>query len=105
MKIDLDPDGQYSERSVGSYSHVCNEMFITMGRLLNRSDLLDVARKNLDMTLYYIQPGEKYFLMPVEGMIVMKFKIYQGTTSVIFILVIWIKTLYILLFVILLKIN
>ena len=32
--IDLDPDGQYSERSVGSYSHICNEMFITMGRLL-----------------------------------------------------------------------
>ncbi len=55
--IDLDPDGQYSERSVGSYSHICNEMFITMGRLLNRNDLLDVARKNLDMTLYYIQPG------------------------------------------------
>ena len=59
--IDLDPDGQYSERSVGTYSHVCNEMFITMGRLLNRSDLLDVARKNLDMTLYYIQPGGEVF--------------------------------------------
>ena len=28
-----------------------------MGRLMNRNDLLDVARKNLDMTLYYIQPG------------------------------------------------
>ena len=55
--IDLDPDGQYTERSVGTYSPVCNEMFITMGRLMNRNDLLDVARKNLDMTLYYIQPG------------------------------------------------
>ena len=55
--IDLDPDGQYTERSVGGYSPVCDEMFITMGRLLNRNDLLDVARKNLDMTLYYIQPG------------------------------------------------
>ena len=55
--IDLDPDGQYSERSVGTYSPVCNEMFITMGRLMNRNDLLDVARKNLNMTLYYIQPG------------------------------------------------
>ena len=59
--IDLDPDGQYFERSVGSYSHICNEMFITMGRLLNRRDLLDVARKNLDMTLYYIQPGGEVF--------------------------------------------
>ena len=55
--IDLDPDGQYTERSVGGYSPVCDEMFITMGRLLNRNDLFDVARKNLDMTLYYIQPG------------------------------------------------
>lgn len=55
--IDLDPDGQYSEKSVGSYSHVCDEMFITMGRLMGREDLLDVSRKNLDMTLYYIQPG------------------------------------------------
>ena len=25
---------------------------------MNRDDLLDVARKNLNMTLYYIQPGE-----------------------------------------------
>jgi len=55
--VDMDPDGQYTERSVGTYSPVCDEMFITMGRLLNRNDLLDVARKNLDMTLYYIQPG------------------------------------------------
>tara|TARA_B100001175_G_C19501252_1_gene638197 strand:- start:29 stop:1753 length:1725 start_codon:yes stop_codon:yes gene_type:complete len=55
--IDLDPDGQYSERSVGDYSPACNEMFITMGHLMNRNDLLEVARKNLDMTLYYIQPG------------------------------------------------
>lgn len=55
--VDLDPDGQYTEKSVGAYSPVCNEMFITMGRLMNRDDLLDVARKNLDMTLYYIQPG------------------------------------------------
>jgi len=32
-------------------------MFLTMGRLLKRNDLMDVVRKNLDMTLYYIQPG------------------------------------------------
>ena len=55
--IDLDPDGQYHEKSVAIYSPVCNNMFLTMGRLLKRKDLMDVARKNLDMTLYYIQPG------------------------------------------------
>ena len=55
--IDMDPDGQYSERSIGVYSPTCDEMFLTIGRLLNRSELMDVVRKNLDMTLYYIQPG------------------------------------------------
>ncbi|NQU55036.1 MAG: hypothetical protein HQ522_21160, partial [Bacteroidetes bacterium] len=55
--IDLDPDGQYTERSVSVYSPTCDDMFLTMGRLLKREDLMDVVRKNLDMTLYYIQPG------------------------------------------------
>ena len=55
--VDFDPDGQYSEKSVGGYSSICDTMFITMGRLLNRPELLEYARKNLDMSLYYIQPG------------------------------------------------
>ncbi|NBS18878.1 MAG: hypothetical protein EBS74_03700 [Flavobacteriia bacterium] len=55
--IDLDPDGQFTEKSVGSYSSICDEMFITMGRLLKKNAYLEVARKNLEMTLYYIQPG------------------------------------------------
>jgi hypothetical protein len=55
--IDLDPDGQFTERSVGAYSAICDNMFLTLGRLLDRDELFDVVRKNLDMTLYYIQPG------------------------------------------------
>jgi hypothetical protein len=55
--IDMDPDGQYTEKSVSIYSPTCDNMFLTMGRLLNRPELFDVVRKNLDMTLYYIQPG------------------------------------------------
>jgi hypothetical protein len=55
--IDMDPDGQYTEKSVSIYSPVCNEMFLHMGRLLDRPELHEVVRKNLDMTLYYIQPG------------------------------------------------
>jgi len=54
--IDMDADGQYTERSVSVYSAVCDNMFLTMGRLLDRPELMDVARKNLAMTLYYIQP-------------------------------------------------
>jgi hypothetical protein len=55
--IDMDPDGQFTERSVSIYSPICDTMFLTMGRLLDRIELMDIVRKNLDMTLYYIQPG------------------------------------------------
>ncbi|MFX0101682.1 MAG: hypothetical protein ACFFCS_19110, partial [Candidatus Hodarchaeota archaeon] len=56
-EIDIDPDGQYSERSVSIYSPTVDNMLLTTGIHLNHSELLDVVRKNLDMTLYYIQPG------------------------------------------------
>ena len=55
--IDLDPDGHYPEKSVSIYSPVCDTMLITISRLTNRPQLLNVVRKNLEMTLYYIQPG------------------------------------------------
>jgi len=55
--IDMDPDGQYTERSVSIYSPICDTMLLTVGRLLGRSELMDIVRRNLDMTLYYIQPG------------------------------------------------
>lgn len=54
--IDQDPDGQFTEHSVGIYSPFCDQMFLTMGRLLPRDALFDAVRRNLDMTLYYIQP-------------------------------------------------
>ncbi len=54
--IDMDPDGQYSEKSVGSYSIICNHSFITMARLLDRPELYEPARRNLDMTMYYVHP-------------------------------------------------
>lgn len=55
--IDQDQDGQYTERSVSIYSPICNNMFITLIRLLEKKELMSVVRKNLEMTLYYIQPG------------------------------------------------
>lgn len=55
--IDFDTDGQYSEKSVGAYSPICDNMFTVIGRLLDRPELQEYARKNLDMTMYYIQPG------------------------------------------------
>jgi hypothetical protein len=54
--IDLDADGQYSERSAAIYSPVCNRAFLTMARFFLRPDLLEPVRRNLEMTLYYIHP-------------------------------------------------
>ncbi len=55
--IDIDPDGQYTEQSVATYSPVIDNMFITLGKILGRPSFYDIVRKNLEMTLYYIQPG------------------------------------------------
>lgn len=55
--IDLDPDGQFTERSVSIYSAVCDNMLLTIGRILDRPAVLDAVRRNLNMSLYYIHPG------------------------------------------------
>jgi hypothetical protein len=54
--IDLDPDGQYTERSTTIYSAVVNRAFLTLAHRMNRPDLRDPVRRNLDMTLYYLHP-------------------------------------------------
>jgi hypothetical protein len=52
--IDLDPDGQYTEKSTTVYSPIVNRALINVARLLHRPALLDSVRKNLEMTLYYV---------------------------------------------------
>lgn len=54
--IDLDPDGQYTEKSTTVYSPVVDRALITVARLLQRPKLYDPVRKNLEMTLYYVHP-------------------------------------------------
>lgn len=54
--IDLDPDGQYTEKSTTVYSPIVNRALITVARLLNRPALLEPVRRNLEMTLYYVHP-------------------------------------------------
>ncbi|MEM6630043.1 MAG: hypothetical protein AAF694_10250 [Bacteroidota bacterium] len=54
--IDIDPDGQYTEKSTHIYSPLTNRCLITIARLTDREDLLDPVRKNLEMTLYYLHP-------------------------------------------------
>jgi hypothetical protein len=54
--IFIDSDGHYPERS-RLYAGVENEAFITMGRLLNKPELFEAVRKNLDTTYYYMEPN------------------------------------------------
>jgi hypothetical protein len=55
-KIDIDPDGQYTEKSTGTYSHVVDRALLTVARLLDRPALFEPVRKNLEMTVYYVHP-------------------------------------------------
>ena len=52
--IDIDSDGQYTEKSISIYTPMVNRCLITMARLLDRKELYDPVRKNLEMTRYFI---------------------------------------------------
>lgn len=55
--IDIDPDGQYTEKSSSIYSPLTDRCLITVARLVNRPKLYEPVRKNLQMTMYYIHPN------------------------------------------------
>ena len=50
----IDDDGHYLERSM-IYAQVTDRALITIARLLNRPQLLEPVRKNLNMTVYYLE--------------------------------------------------
>jgi len=52
--VDLDGDGQFTERSTTIYSPVVDRAFLIMAVLLHRPKLLEVVRRNLEMTLFYL---------------------------------------------------
>jgi hypothetical protein len=52
--IDIDPDGQFTERSTSIYSPLTDRCLITVARLLDRPELLVPVRRNLEMSLYYM---------------------------------------------------
>ena len=56
-KIDIDPEGQYAERSTLIYTPLVNRCLITIARLTDKPELFNPVRRNLDMTLYYIHPN------------------------------------------------
>ena len=55
--IDMDPDGQYEEKSSYIYSSLSDRVLISTARGFKKPELLDYVRKNLEMTSYYIHPN------------------------------------------------
>lgn len=56
-QIDLDPDGQYTEKSTAGYSAVIDRVLITIALGMKKPELLDAVRKNLNMMFYYLHPN------------------------------------------------
>lgn len=55
--IDIDPDGQFTEKSTNGYSPIVDRALIDMAIGLNRPELYEPVRKNLAMSLFYIHPN------------------------------------------------
>jgi hypothetical protein len=53
-KIDIDPDGQYNERSTAGYTPVTNRSLIEMAKRMNLPSLYDDIRKNLNLSFYFV---------------------------------------------------
>jgi hypothetical protein len=54
--IDVNADGAYSERSHGIYDHVVNRSLIDAARVLDRPELLDPVRRNLECLCDFLRP-------------------------------------------------
>lgn len=56
-EIDIDEDGQFTERSVGGYNPIIDSALIAIAEKHNRPKLFDDVRANLNSLLYLLQPN------------------------------------------------
>ncbi|MDR3677933.1 MAG: hypothetical protein P4N24_20800, partial [Acidobacteriota bacterium] len=57
--LDLDSEGQFTEHSTGGYDEVSDNAFMTLGRMLNRPDLLALVRRNLETLIFFLHPNDE----------------------------------------------
>ncbi|NLC68387.1 MAG: hypothetical protein GX754_06305 [Clostridiaceae bacterium] len=59
--IDCDEYGEYTEKSAGIYNSVNDNALIILSEEMNREDLLEHVKRNLDMMFTYVEPDWSLF--------------------------------------------
>ncbi len=54
--IDCDENGEYTERSTGSYNNICNHSFFLLAYFLNDPSFLEYPRRNLNLMYSFTEP-------------------------------------------------